>query len=217
MFITFSNAVCSYMGVQYNEGDYITPNCSSRCVCRDRYFICEPQLCITDGATCQAYGDLHYRTFDSRYFHFQGTCEYILTQSCSTANFSVIVTNSAHNQYVSCTDTVRVLVPNENLDIFLQRRGLVKINGITQANNGDGILLVSGEVKVTRVGERLHVLLNTQGVKVLWDGSYHVGITVSTAWRGNLCGNYIRVMVILMTTSKILMALLKLLQITLAY
>ena len=176
------------MGVQYGEGDYITPNCSTRCVCHDRHFECEPQLCIIDGPTCQAYGDPHYHTFDSRYFNFQGTCEYILTKSCSTAEFSVIVTNLAHNQYVSCTDTVRVLVPNENLNILMGRGGIVTINDIVQANNGDGRLLVSGEVELTRAGGRLYVILSTLGVRISWDGSYRVDLTVSTRWRGNLCG-----------------------------
>ena len=176
------------MGIEYNEGDHITPNCSSRCVCHDRHFECEPQMCITDGATCQAYGDPHYRTFDTRYFHFQGTCEYILTKSCNNSEFSVIVTNSAHNQYVSCTDTVRVVVPNENINIFLQRAGVVTINDIIQDNNGDGRLLISGEVEVVRSGRRLHIMLRTLGVRVSWDGLYRVDVTVSTNWRGRLCG-----------------------------
>lgn len=176
------------MGVQYSEDDIIQPDCNTRCICRNGFFECEPQLCITDGATCQAYGDPHYRTFDSRYFEFQGNCEYILAQSCNAMEFAVIVTNSAHNERVSCTDSVRVVVPNEHVDIILERGGTVTINDVPQPNSGDEIILQSGQVEVVRVGGHPHVILRTSGVRVSWDGQYHVGVTVSTRWRGNLCG-----------------------------
>jgi len=91
---------------------------------------------------------------------------------------------------VSCTDTVRVVVPGENLDILLGRGGggTVTINGIPQTNNGDDVILTSGEVEVVRVGGRPHVTLRVSGVKVTWDGLYRVEVTVSESWWGRLCG-----------------------------
>ena len=176
--------------IKFEEGHQIQSNCTTRCVCIRGEFSCQQQLCTIDGPTCSASGDPHYHTFDSRYYHFQGDCEYILTQSCNTSDFSVYVTNSAHNSRVSCTETVRVVVPGENLDILLGRGGggTVTINDIPQTTNGDEVILTSGGVEVVRVGGRPHVILTVSGVKISWDGLYRVEVTVSSAWEGRLCG-----------------------------
>jgi len=179
-----------FNGIKYDEGDQILSDCTTRCACTRGEFSCQQQTCAIDGPTCSASGDPHYHSFDARYFDFQGVCEYVLTQSCNSSDFSVHVTNSAHNSRVSCTDAVRVLVPGENLDILLGRGGggTVTINNITQPNNGDEIILKSGQVEVVRVGGRPHVILTVSGVKVSWDGLYRVEVTVSTSWIGRLCG-----------------------------
>jgi len=167
------------------------PNCSTHCTCRSGSFQCVQQLCNIDGPSCYVSGNSHYHTFDHRYFDFQGTCEYVLTQTCNVEEFAVVITNNVHNQYTSCVDTVRVVIPNENLNILLGRGGgggTVTINDIPQPNNGDEVILQSGEVEVIRVGGYPHVILSTSGVRVSWDGLYRVSVTVSTSWRKRLCG-----------------------------
>ena len=189
-FIYFIFLECRYNGVDYLNGQQIQPNCSTRCTCRQGEFECEPQACLFNGPTCYAAGDPHYRTFDFRYYDFQGDCEYVLTTPCNSSEFTVTARNSAHNSYVSCTDQVTVSVPGANLEIVLGRGGggTVSINTILQTSNTDGIILQSNGVEVIRVGGHVHVLLTALGVRIFWDGRFRVDVTVSTTWQNKLCG-----------------------------
>jgi len=178
------------MGMLYEEGAQIQPNCSTCCACHNRQFECETQTCFTDGPTCYASSDPHYQTFDFQYYDFQGDCEYVLSTPCDSDEFSIIVGNTAHNEFVSCTEQVTILIPGENLEIVLGRGGggTVTINGEIQPNNGDEVKTLTGGVEIVRTGGHPHVFLTAQGVRVFWDGSYRVEVTVSTAWQGSLCG-----------------------------
>ena len=177
---------CSYLNVTYADGQQIQPNCSTHCTCRNAEFICETVLCLTNGSTCVASGDPHYQTFDLRFFDFQEVCKYVLTTPCDSDEFIITVQNSAHNQYVSCTDQVNITTANT--EIILGRGDYVTVNGENMTQTFDGVITATNEVEVLRVGGNAHIILLTHNIRIFWDGLYRVEVTVSTNWQNRLCG-----------------------------
>jgi len=152
---------------------------------------CETVPCSYDGPTCLATGDPHYKTFDGFWHHFQGTCEYVLTKPCISDDFIISASNIGHDSSpVSCVGLVRIRILSENLEIVLERGtfGNITINGIAQANLGDGLVYDSESVSVVRTGGYPNVLLKTQGIRLFYDGVYRVEITISSTLQGLVCG-----------------------------
>jgi len=174
------------MDVIYQQGEEIQPNCSTRCVCQNREFVCETVPCAVDGATCTVSGYSHYRTFDLQLFDFQGDCEYVLTTPCDSDEFIVIVKNIAHDQFVSCVGQISITI--SNTEIILGRADYVIINGDNRTQSYDGVISTSDELQVLRIGGNIHVFLLAQNVTIFWDGLYRVEVSVSTAWQNRLCG-----------------------------
>ena len=180
------------MGIRYDIGDIIQPNCSTRCTCQGGYFDCKPQRCSLDGPTCYGWGDPHYRSFDYRYFDFQGDCEYVLSQPCNdSSEFIIAVSNTAINSFVSVTSQVRIIIEKKGLEIILGR-GDIMINGKSRSNNG--VIYRSSGVEITKHGRHAFILLTiSHPIVISWDGSHRVDITPSSSWKGmlcGLCGNY---------------------------
>nr|XP_045016263.1 kielin/chordin-like protein isoform X3 [Jaculus jaculus] len=139
--------------------------------------------CLPRPASCMAFGDPHYRTFDGRLLHFQGTCTYVLAKDChGGGDFSVHVTNDNRGRRaVAWTQEVAVLLGDTTVRL---------LQGKTVTVNGHPVALPFLQEPLLYVELRGRtVILHTQpGLQVLWDGQSQVEVRVPGSYRGKTCG-----------------------------
>lgn len=179
------------MGIHYETGATIEPNCTTRCTCQGGRFDCMEQMCNAKGSTCYVSGYAHYRTFDMNHYDFQGSCEYVLTRPCNSSAFIITTGNSMHDSFVAFPNFVKIVIPLDSLEILLGRSkhgGTIMINDVIHVANEDRIVLQSDNVKVIRIQGNFHVLLIIHHIEIFWDGLYRVAVTVDRLWKNKLCG-----------------------------
>uniref|UniRef100_A0A3B3D713 Uncharacterized protein n=1 Tax=Oryzias melastigma TaxID=30732 RepID=A0A3B3D713_ORYME len=184
---------CSYQGATYRSyQQWEVDECTScTCVSGDvhcRTERCPPLTCasviapglccphcIPRPATCITFGDPHYRTFDGRMFHFQGTCTYILTQDCESRDFSIHVTNDDRGRKgVSWTKEVTVAT-NPNCVTQHQHR-----------TEGNICFSFTSPKKKRCFCNTLPLPLFP--LKVLWSPRSHLEVSVPGSYKGHTCG-----------------------------
>uniref|UniRef100_A0A8C0G1Z4 Kielin cysteine rich BMP regulator n=1 Tax=Chelonoidis abingdonii TaxID=106734 RepID=A0A8C0G1Z4_CHEAB len=195
---------CSYQGQRYQASEHWQVDTCTTCTCVSGEVHCRSQRCppttcaadetpaLTPGmccphclprpATCLAFGDPHYRTFDGRLLHFQGTCTYVLAQDCQGRDFSIHVTNDNRGRPgVAWTKEVTVQVGDAVVQLL--QDWLVRVDGqvVTLPFLKEPHLYVEHQTNT--------VLLNTNiGVKVLWSGRSQLEVSVPGTYKGHTCG-----------------------------
>ncbi|CAM5086109.1 unnamed protein product [Eretmochelys imbricata] len=195
---------CSYQGQRYPASERWQVDTCTTCTCVSGEVHCQiqpcpPAACAADEtpalapgtccprclprpATCLAFGDPHYRTFDGRILHFQGTCTYVLAQDCQREDFSIHVTNDDRGRPgVAWTKEVTVRVGDTVVQLL--QDWLVRVDGqvVTLPFLKEPHLYVERQTNT--------VLLNTNiGVKVLWTGRSQLEVSVPGTYQGHMCG-----------------------------
>lgn len=164
---------------------------SYRCACKRDYRGDGKEVCKPVGQ-CACFGDPHCTSFDHRWLHFQGDCEYIMSKDgCGNEpeTFRVEVQHwkreNVRTAYYSWIKTVRVFTLGYN--ITLRQGGVIEVNGVVVRQFYDTHL-----VSVVKAGPRVRVLVIT-GLEVTWDGQEAVEIFIPEKAQGKtcgLCGNY---------------------------
>ncbi|TMS05280.1 Kielin/chordin-like protein [Larimichthys crocea] len=199
-----SGVSCLYQGTVYHSNEqWEVDECTScTCVFGDVHCQserCPPLTCATDEmpaivpglccphclprpATCIAFGDPHYRTFDGRMLHFQGACTYILAQDCEGGDFSIHATNDDRGRKgVSWTKEVTVFIGD--VTVQLLQDWVVKVNDevVTLPFLKEPYIYVERQTNT--------ILLNTNiGLKVLWSGRSHLEVSVPGSYKSHTCG-----------------------------
>lgn len=142
---------------------------------------CCPKCVDLDGI-CTVFGDPHYKTFDGKFYSFQGSCKYQLASDCVNKTFSIRISNDARNtSHSSWTRTATLRIGSTKINMGKKMRIKVnstrvllphKMNGIAEIVRSNGSVLLKADI----------------GIQLLWDGDGFLEVTVSSAYKGKLCG-----------------------------
>ncbi|XP_051901395.1 IgGFc-binding protein [Pristis pectinata] len=171
----------------YNKDPCKAARCREKEVCRVQEGVakCVPQYT----KKCWAWGDPHYHTLDGLNYDFQGTCTYVVAESCGTdttlPSFKVTAKNDVRgNTAVSYVKLVHVDVYGYRISIRKMEMGLVRINDMKTRLP---VTLEEGKLRLFQRGS-FAVLETDFGLEVSYEWNWYLTVTLTSSHFRSVCG-----------------------------
>nr|XP_055047098.1 mucin-2-like isoform X1 [Misgurnus anguillicaudatus]XP_055047100.1 mucin-2-like isoform X1 [Misgurnus anguillicaudatus] len=186
--VTQENCTCEFSGTVYETGQSVEANCKL-CTCRGGEWSCIDEPC---SGVCEVFGNGQYRTFDSKWYRFDGHCQYTLVKDADPSGHGrfTIKTESVPccDESLTCSRAISVELLGE-VTLLLND---MKVTETTQPWGAHG-LLAEPLYSIHTVGMYIIISVPKLGLTVIWDKHTRVTIQLESQWRGRvlgLCGNF---------------------------
>ncbi|XP_050525527.1 hemocytin [Daktulosphaira vitifoliae] len=170
---------CHHGGKSYSNNETFFEGCNI-CECQLGKWKCSNNEC---NGVCSAWGDSHFQTFDSHYYDFQGTCEYILAKG-TLSDYESFVTSI---DVVPCGSTGASCIKSITLSVG---SGLT-VETVNMRNKN--YLPKLNRIIIKEVGLFIVAEVPDMGIVIHWDKGTRVHLQLDPKWKSHvngLCGNY---------------------------
>ncbi|XP_040886602.1 mucin-19-like [Toxotes jaculatrix] len=178
--VSLDNCTCVYSGKVFSSGQHVKTNCKT-CVCGQGQWHCNDEPCP---GKCQVYGNGHYQTFDSKWYRFNGHCQYTLVEDyCGNrdGSFSVRV------ESVPCCD--EALTCSRSIVLDLQDKVTLTLSDMRVTRHLQNWTLQEDPLYTTHtVGLYIIISVPSSGITLIWDKHTRVTIELQPNWRNRVCG-----------------------------
>lgn len=185
---------CHHGSKSYADGDKIKSDCNT-CSCKAGSWNCTNRPCP---ATCTAWGDSHFETYDGKYFDFQGACNYVLSKGAfeTGEGFTVTIQNVlCGSMGVTCSKSVTMaLLGKEAESVTLNSDSAAQGTLLSKKDTREIVTSDSlRKMSIHRAGIFVVIEVPGMGVQLKWDRGTRIYVQLSSRWKGRvqgLCGNY---------------------------